>query len=358
MGLNIKVGTTKNSVGHAGLNIMLYLDSQKRKPNPLIVFYSKKESHNEFALKIMINYLQKKYNIKLIDSYFFSRFIRIISFRKLFKIIFKKIFAEIYLAHHSDEYIDYGSPYKIWSKNSNQVLYQFEHKDLKKFETIKKELGIFKKYVCVFTRDQNFYKYDEDGKFRNSNFLILDSTITYLLKNGYQVIRIGRKHKKDNYTNNEDGYIDLDISKVSIEPSIVDVLIIKNCEFILGNNSGLNMIAFLFNKPVLLHNYFPIGLKPIYDNGSYICQKYLKNGEEIPYYKIPTNLLLTESASKLQKHNITLKQNTDIEILEFVKNQINSNFKSVTKPNLKQLIYGGSSGFDNKWFQKNLNLFI
>ena len=117
------------------------------------------------------------------------------------------------------------------------------------------------------------------------------------------------------------------------------------------------MIAFLFNKPVLLHNYFPIGLKPIYEQGSYICQKYMKNGEIIPYSEIPKNLLLTESVSLLKSHNISLKQNTNSEILEFVKNQINGKFKSVIRPNLKELIYGGPSGFDSNWYKENSNLF-
>ena len=117
------------------------------------------------------------------------------------------------------------------------------------------------------------------------------------------------------------------------------------------------MIAFLFNKPVLLHNYFPIGLKPIYEHGSYICRKYMKNNKIIPYYEIPKQLLLTESVSLLKSYNISLMHNTNIEILEFVKNQIRGNFKSIVKPKLKELIYGGPSGFDDKWFEKNANLF-
>jgi putative glycosyltransferase (TIGR04372 family) len=354
---NIKVGSTKESIGHAGLNIMLYLDGQKYKPDLLIVFYSKKEAHNELALKTMIKHLQMNYNVKLVNSYFFSRLFRIFSTRKIFRYLFKIFLADIYLAHVSDEYLSHGSPYRIWHKNSKQISCQLDYEFSKHFQKVKKDLGIYKKYVCVFTRDADFYPDDDEGKFRNTDFVVLDKTITYLLNNGYQVIRIGRNHKKDNYKNNKEGYIDLENSKVSIKPDVVDVLIIKNCEFILGSNSGLNMIAFLFNKPVLLHNYFPIGLKPIYEQGSYICQKYMKNGKIIPYSEIPKNLLLTESVSLLQSHNISLKQNTNSEILEFVKNQINGKFKSVVRPNLKELIYGGLSGFDSNWYKENSNLF-
>ena len=85
---NIKVGSTKESIGHAGLNIMLYLDGQKYKPDLLIVFYSKKEAHNELALKTMIKHLQMNYNVKLVNSYFFSRLFRIFSTRKIFCINF------------------------------------------------------------------------------------------------------------------------------------------------------------------------------------------------------------------------------------------------------------------------------
>ena len=356
MNWNIKIGSTKESVGHAGLNIMLYLDSLKYKPTLLIVFYSRKETHNELALKIMVSHLKKKYNIKLVNSYFFNRLFRFLSTRKFLKNIFKVILADIYLAHVSNDYLNYGSPYKVWHKNSKQILCDLEYDSSKQFK-IKKDLDIQKKYVCVFTRDEDYYPDDYEGKYRNTDFAILDPTITYLLKNGYQVIRVGRNHKKDNYKNKLEGYIDLDLHKVSVKNDIVDVLLIKNCEFILGSNSGLNMIAFLFNKPVLLHNYFPIGLKPIYERGSYICQKYIKNNKVLPYFKIPKNLLLTESLSLLQSNKITLKQNSSNEILEFVKNQISYNFKSVAKPNLKQLIYGGPSGFDKKWYEQNLNLF-
>lgn len=354
---NIKIGVTKESVGHAGLNIMLYLDSQTSKPDMLIVFYSKKVAHNEIALKLMVKHLQKYQNIKLINSHIISRIINRLSLTKWFKYIFKHIFANIYMVHNSDKYLAYGSPYNIWHENSKQIECKLEQNILQNFEIIKDQLGIFKKYVCVFTRDQKFYKDDHDGKIRNTDFRDLDITINYLLRNDYQVVRIGRNHVKDNYKSEEDGYIDLEESVVYVDPNLVDVLLIKNCEFILGNNSGLNMIAFLFNKPVLLHNYFPIGLRPIYKYGSYICRKYIRNNKVIPYYKIPKNLLLSESASLLQKHNITLKKNTSTEILEFVKNQIKGNFTSTVNPNHEQIIYGGPSGFDDKWYITNKNLF-
>ena len=179
---NIKIGTTKESVGHAGLNIMLYLDSQKSKPDLLIIFYSKKETHNELALKIMINHLQKKYNVKLINSGFFSRLFRVFSSRKFFRYIFKIFLANIYLSHVSDEYQSYGSPYKVWNENCKQTSCEISYDVAKHFATIKKDLGIYKKYVCVFTRDQDYYPDDHEGKYRNTDFSILDDTITYLLK--------------------------------------------------------------------------------------------------------------------------------------------------------------------------------
>ena len=45
------------------------------------------------------------------------------------------------------------------------------------------------------------------------------------------------------------------------------------------------------------------------------------------------------------------------EILEFTRGQMKSSFSDVIKPNTKEFVYGGPSGIDKKWFEKNKDLF-
>ena len=43
------------------------------------------------------------------------------------------------------------------------------------------------------------------------------------------------------------------------------------------------MLGWIFRKPILIHNWMPLGIRPPYaDNCIYIMKYYVKNGEKIP----------------------------------------------------------------------------
>ena len=354
----VKFGLLRGTVGHAGLNIMLYLHKSSSEQKYLVLFYSKKYCDNEPSLLTAFDeYKKTNKNMFLFESRIFSGIISRIIHYKILKSIFNYLIADTYNIHHSKKYLSFCSQYRVWYNNVRQPHCEVRLNYKKQFKKFCDLIGLNKKYVCVFSRDDGYYPEFSSSDFRNSSFESLVPTINFLLKNDFQVVRVGRKHLKDKILNNKKNFFDLDEIKTEIESEIIDLMIFKECEFVLGGNSGINMIAFLFNKPVLLHNYFPIGLIPIYQRGSYICKKYLKNGKIVPYFNLPQEILLTEKRTTLEKRGYLVLDNTPKEILEFTRGQIKSSFSDVIKPNTKEFVYGGPSGIDKKWFKKNKDLF-
>jgi putative glycosyltransferase (TIGR04372 family) len=120
----------------------------------------------------------------------------------------------------------------------------------KKCEEILKKITLNRKFVCLHVRD-SFYKKNDRKNYRNSNINNYIATIEYLIKKNYFIFRLGNSPlNKINFTNK----FFLDYPYSPIKSDFMDLFIIKECDFYIGNQSGTYDTANMFNKLKLITN--------------------------------------------------------------------------------------------------------
>lgn len=118
-------------------------------------------------------------------------------------------------------------------------------------------LGITRKYVCLHIREYGEFfsgKYNEafetDPRAVHSieNYL---PAIRFLVDKGYQVVRVG--YKSANRLPQLDGFIDYSNSEFQNPKN--DIYLCSDCAFFIGCKSGVEVLPFLFGRPILGLNY-------------------------------------------------------------------------------------------------------
>jgi putative glycosyltransferase (TIGR04372 family) len=123
-----------------------------------------------------------------------------------------------------------------------------------------------KDFVCVHARDSVFYP-DRSDDLRNTPFENFVSASYYLGMSGINSVRMGAKQadiNKDVFNKNIIDY------SGKYRTDFMDIWLVANCKFFLGNNSGFFYTSYLFNKPCAILNYpcflesTPFGVNDIY----------------------------------------------------------------------------------------------
>lgn len=350
----MKFGLVRESIGHIILNPWLYFNIDKP-ISTVVLFYNRKKCHSEPALLTIVNELKKKYKIILINSRVLSSiFYRITHSRLMPRFLLDRYLANTYSIHHSNEFIEYGTRYRMWYENFPVPNCDVIPQHQKAFTKWAQENDLKKPYVCVFSRDNAYYGDLEVDTYRNSDFKTLQPSIRYLIQMGYQVVRVGRNHVDNEIQLPTGSYIDFD--RTNTEDKSIDLMLIKNCEFLLTSNSGLICVGLMFNKKILIHNWFPVGIKPQFFQGIYILKKYSENGNIIPFKKLSKSMLLEENGTILRSNGIEVIDNTSDEILELVSSQVTSNHSSAINFQAPFIVYGGYSKLSKNWYENNKNI--
>jgi putative glycosyltransferase (TIGR04372 family) len=158
--------------------------------------------------------------------------------------------------------------------------------------------------------------------------------ISYLNKIGYYVIRFGRSDRA-NFGNLGNKY--LDISKIDDKPDGFDVYLLSIARFNILGSSGPNFVYYMFNKPSLLLNTFPISYTGLLPQDIYLPKRILINGDEISLRQI-LNLRL-DSPHMSNEFSIKTIENSAEEILYAVKEMINNLNNDSREINEQQNLY-------------------
>lgn len=350
----VKIGKLKTTVGHMVLNTAMYFERDR--PFTIIV-NTKKEIKNVALYNILKSEYQRNNKaIYLIgDIYVF-----------LYRVINKlcrntpwlsKILSNIEYIHHEVTFEPkYGSPYKFYNQHTfdNFGPFQIPESHALEFEKWKVLNNVKGKFVCVFARDDAYW--GEDSDTRNCSINNFKLTIDYLLEKKYSVIRVGRSHNDHKNIIENKKYIDYSRSKNISD--VIDIMLIKECEFFISSNSGISDVQLLFDTKILLVNWTPIGLEPAHSNCQYIPKRYIKNGEVVPYKSINKNVLLCENSEVLENYGYAVEENNPEEILKFVTDCMDINIDtSKSKKRQSFIVTKGRSVINKKWVNKNAELF-
>lgn len=123
-------------------------------------------------------------------------------------------------------------------------------------------LGVPKgaKYVCVHVRDAAYWRQRKpsirnDSDFRNSDIADFIPAIEALLEAGYHVLRIGFP-VADRLPITHPRFIDYSFAH---RTPFMDVFLAAECHLMVSTGSGIDSIAYMFRRPILMCNLAPVG---------------------------------------------------------------------------------------------------
>jgi putative glycosyltransferase (TIGR04372 family) len=341
-----------------------YLLNRKKKiiviyPTILRSFLSYNICNKHLCDDIIINNYHLNYHRKIkilftiiLNVEFFFRRILALFLLNFFSIKIRESFFFPSIGY--DPYNNYGSVVKLFEKNKHNkyipnINYKVLSVDLKKEKILfcknllknKYNLDTEKqKFICLHTRDAYYHEDNHKGLIRNVNIENFSSSIDFLNKNNYFIIRIGRIVKKK-MKNNE---MFLDYSTVEDQKDFLDLFLLKYCSFFIsGSPSGPLATAMrLYNKPCLIlnavrafedhpgHCNSRFSLKKIFWKENY-KQIYLKE-----YIKLPMNY---HNSWFKYDNELIYEENTGKENLDEIKDYLKViKFKN-SQPTQKQIIF-------------------
>lgn len=286
-------------IGTATTSIRIALLKSIEKKKLLLVFVPKLFTKilkfdicNEYLFeKLLHNKIyEKKYKISkkiiffILSFLFFIRRSIALIFLSLFSIKFPEnfFFLEIGLR---DEEIQFKNQHNGLTPYSFSLINELRIDDLhnKLSNNILQKLKIDKdqEFVCLHVRDGEYKKdYDRRSQ-RNSNIENYYELINYLNKKNIIVFRMGLKVKKKIEIHNKNI---IDLPFLNINHDYFNLYLIKNCKFFIGTQSGMQQLAFLFNKDCLMTNVHRIFEDPPLTLRSRTITK-------IPYFKDKKNII-------------------------------------------------------------------
>lgn len=190
-----------------------------------------------------------------------------------------------------------------------------------------KEMGLNGSFVCISSRDSVYLEKSEPGldssyhDYRNSNINNCKSACAYLESNHIQTVRIGRYVAPgmniDNCIDFADKYYD----------ELVDIALSKYCKFILCDDSGIYLPAFIYGTPVAIKNMTVLdtqsfGCVPVTKIGYHIFKKHYSIKEK-RYLNVRECLEVdvdwNGNGEYFKKIGIELHENTEEEIEAFTR---------------------------------------
>lgn len=238
------------SIGHSSCCIDTYLHEKDlgiipNKNRTYDIWIKNKTVANTVLLEKWRKYL----NIYPHNFNFIWEYLNKYDFGKEFLIPFR------HWRYYSDKWPNVGNAYRdinnVLDKSNPHI--NFTPEEIKIGEKFFKENNISKKPILFFARDSKYYqkkKGSELSNIRNSPITDQIKAIEEMCKNNF-CIRIGSaanmelKIKNNNF---------LDYSFSNYRSDLNDLYIMSKCRFLVSTGSGIEQIALLFRKPIVLVN--------------------------------------------------------------------------------------------------------
>ena len=304
-----------------------------------------------FESLVFNNFEFNKKNLlyKLINSLIQIEFVVRRSLAISLKFFFKLDMGEEFrfaLLGSRDLYVDkkfetYNKLEPLSIKESQVDLKEEEKEKCKKL--LKKYNLSLDKIVCLHVRDHGYYNDASRRGYRNSDIKNYIGAIEYLIQKNYLVIRLGDKSAQKLNFNNKN-FIDYPFT--DLKSDIMDLFLIKECNFYIGTPSGPLDTAWLFNKPTLstnLYDIYPTFPRKNIDRGMFRKIINKENGKILSLRDFAA-LNIRYHQTEVNINELHFEENSNIELLdatkEFVINYESSeNYKNKIQFSDKQISF-------------------
>lgn len=212
---------------------------------------------------------------------------------------------------------------------------KFTLKEIAQGERLISTLGVshHAKIVCLIVRDSAYLNAHLPGldwsyhNFRDVDVDTFKLTALFLAEKGYYVVRMGKVVEKKFDVQHERI---IDYATSELRSDFMDIYLLSRCNFFISTVTGLDCVPQIFRRPGLFTNVvLPGELLPWYPNRLFIPKKIR---DKITRKILPFNTyyeIFNMSQDKLsmmaflKKHQLEVIQNTEIEILDVVKEMEN-----------------------------------
>lgn len=300
-----------HKIGHLATPMEIYVCEYKENPNkiPIIWFFDK---------RIANKFLKKQWSKKLI---ILPRFIL-----EPIYILFRKYeFFNFFLEDFSNESELVKRTLKDGVKQIDDKEVLLKHKQSIEFndkekndgENYLKNIDFQNKKLVLFSSRTSAFHDEKEESYRNSNINNQILGIKFLVSNNYKALRIGKNEiEKINFVNQN--IIDYAIS--DDRSDFLDVYLGSKCEFMISSDSGINQLADLFRKPILIIDHYYCSSYERYASKVIVLPKKFKNlntGKLIGFveaYKKLLNIDYSCNPSKVNKLGFEVIDNNEFEI--------------------------------------------
>lgn len=215
--------------------------------------------------------------------------------------------------------------YYLFNKYRSSI--EFEDKDKESLAIFFKHYNLNKNsnYICIHNRDNSYHKKNlaeidlSYHSHRNFGINNLVDACEKIIEKDYTVIRMGRESSSAIKENTKI----IDYSKSNLKSEILDLLLISQCNYYVGCDSGLWGVASIFRKPIIwtnitsLKNLQIINYSPLFFILKHFYSLDLKRNLSIEEL-FNESLLDLDNEKKLKEKNIVLIENTKDEIEEII----------------------------------------
>ncbi len=165
--------------------------------------------------------------------------------------------GEVYTTQHPPEYHELNRLYQFHLERELSVA------ERRRARAALETLGLPRDatFVCVHAREAGFKAWaqpDGHGTFRNVDIETYLPAIEYLVRQGFFVVRMGEPAVKPLPPMARV----IDYARSPLKSDWLDVVLMAECEFLLGCNSGFSHLAHLFNKKALWTNSIALETAP------------------------------------------------------------------------------------------------
>jgi len=215
----------------------------------------------------------------------------------------------------------------------------FSEAQMKKGYNFLENIGIKKgkKFACLLVRDSAYVKslfkdtYDfayqqrgDESNFRNCDIQNFKLASEFLLSKGYHVIRMG-KNVIGSLTIKSNKFIDYANSKYKND--FLDIFLASQCDLFLSTGAGLDIIAAIFDKPIVLVGNTQVAWTRSANKKQLSIFKHFKDNRTGRYLSLNDifnyGLALCENDKCFEDKNIDLIENSPEEIKDAVEDMLN-----------------------------------
>ena len=224
-------------IGHFVIDSFRFVELKRKiKKSKFFYFFC---LNNKIANKFFFLSLKKKLNFS--NNPLLLSIIVFVDFLEFFNIKIKLS----NLRSRSHKYEDW----ELFENNSNLINFS-KLEEQKGFDLLRDKFGIKNnnKFICLLVRD-GAYLNDHNSKYQYRNYEIesFHEACKALSDLGYYVIRMGKKVQKETKI---PGYKFIDYASSSYRSDFLDFFLIKNCTYVISTTTGIDTVAYMFNKPI------------------------------------------------------------------------------------------------------------